>query len=115
MSSLWEEALDGLNSKDKDDLMVVHDEKDAGPASIIRTVMERKEECVKKQWELYTNKQGEKIMVRDLLNKVSHWIDRFRQVGNSAVQFDPVHAAVPWAAVQLLLQVVFVQAKSTCK
>ncbi|MCJ1224751.1 hypothetical protein MMC12_001396, partial [Toensbergia leucococca] len=33
------------------------------------------------------------------------WIDIFKQVGDSAVQYDPVHAALPWAGVRFLLQI----------
>ena len=41
----------------------------------------------------------------DLFGKVIRWIDLFKQVGDAAVQYDPVHAALPWAGVRFLLQV----------
>jgi hypothetical protein len=63
------------------------------------------DECVKKQWVLYTNKNGEKIMVREIFNRMSGWINRFKEVGDVAIQYDPGHAALPWAAVRFFLQV----------
>ena len=45
-------------------------------------------------------------MIRAMLAKVIDWIDKFREVGDLAIQYDPGHAALPWAAVRFLLQVV---------
>ena len=44
-------------------------------------------------------------MVRDVFNGISTWIDKFKKVGDMAVQYDPGHAALPWAAVRFFLQV----------
>ncbi len=33
------------------------------------------------------------------------WLDKFKQVGDVAVNFDPQHAALPWAGIRLLLEV----------
>lgn len=41
----------------------------------------------------------------DLFRKIVKWIDLFKQVGDTVVQYDPVHAALPWAGVRFLLQV----------
>jgi hypothetical protein len=37
--------------------------------------------------------------------KLLSWMDRFKEIGDTIVQFDPVHAALPWAAVRFLLKV----------
>jgi hypothetical protein len=60
--------------------------------------------CVEKRWR-YTRKSGETVILRDLFCKIVKWIDIFKQVGDNAVQYDPVHAALPWAAVRFVLQV----------
>ena len=75
------------------------------PAAVIDVVEKKKEECVKKQWVLYTNKSGEKILVRDVLSKMCDWLDRFKSAGDTIVDFDPAHAAIPWIIVKTLLQV----------
>ena len=33
------------------------------------------------------------------------WIGRFKEIGDIAIQYVPVHAALPWAGVRFLLQV----------
>ena len=48
---------------------------------------------------------GESFFVRDVLEQVSRWVKKFVEVGDAAVQYDPGHAALPWAAVRLILQV----------
>jgi hypothetical protein len=39
------------------------------------------------------------------IEKLLNWMDRFKEIGDIVVQFDPVHAALPWAAFRLLLKV----------
>ena len=46
------------------------------------------------------------IIIRDLLEKVSFWVSKFKEAVDVAVQFDPLHASLPWAAVRSLLQVI---------
>lgn len=50
-------------------------------------------------------KPGKTFVVRDAFEKVAGWIKKFIEVGDVAVQYDPVHAALPWAAVRFILQV----------
>jgi len=102
--SLWSVAFDGLSDDYKKELDFTHSDKPLQPSDLIQVVVNKKEECVKKQWTLYTNKAGEKVPLRDVLGKVVDWLDRFKHVGDLAVQFDPAHAAIPWMAVRTLLQ-----------
>ncbi|KAI5790570.1 hypothetical protein FPQ18DRAFT_277531, partial [Pyronema domesticum] len=37
--------------------------------------------------------------------KLLGWMDRFKEIGDIIVQFDPVHAALPWAGFRFLLKV----------
>jgi hypothetical protein len=50
-----------------------------------------------------SSSQGD-IVVRDVLERVVYWIRRFKEVGDQIVQYDPSHAALPWAAFRFLLQ-----------
>lgn len=45
------------------------------------------------------------MIVRDVLGKMVKWIDHFKKISDIAIQYDPVHAALPWAGVRFLLQV----------
>lgn len=51
--------------------------------------------------------RGKQIAVRDVANRVLTWVDKFTAVGDTVVQYGPVHAALPCAGIQLLLQVCF--------
>jgi type IV secretory pathway VirB9-like protein len=63
------------------------------------------EVCRAKQWTI-KNRQGHKVILRDVFAKIATWIDKFKQVGDVAIQYDPGHAALPWAAIRFVLQVV---------
>jgi len=49
--------------------------------------------------------KGEEIVMGDIGMKILHWIDRFKQIGDIIVQYDPVHAVLPWAGFRFLLKV----------
>ncbi|KJX98386.1 hypothetical protein TI39_contig414g00007 [Zymoseptoria brevis] len=49
--------------------------------------------------------QQEDLSIRDVLEKMSKWVKRFVKVGDTIVQYDTAHAALPWAGVRLILQV----------
>ncbi|KAI5818540.1 hypothetical protein BZA77DRAFT_16936 [Pyronema omphalodes] len=38
------------------------------------------------------------------IQKLLSYIDRFKEIGDIVVQYDPVHAALPWAGVRLLIK-----------
>ena len=44
------------------------------------------------------------VIVRDVLEKIVRWVDRFKEIGDTAVQYNPEVAALPWAAVRFVLQ-----------
>ena len=53
----------------------------------------------------YTRKSGETVIIRDVFEKIIRWVEMFKQAGDVAVQYDPAHAALPWAGIRFLLQV----------
>ncbi|KAF2802118.1 uncharacterized protein BDZ99DRAFT_402102, partial [Mytilinidion resinicola] len=102
---LWDEALHTLEEEDRaryEHLLV----KGAGYESVVSDVLnatlEKKEECKKKRWKVSI--RGRIIVLRDILEKVAVWVTKFVAVGDSAVQYDPGHAALPWAAVRFILK-----------
>ena len=50
---------------------------------------------------------GQQRFLRDVAEKIIVWIDKFKRIGDIAANFDPIHAALPWAAVKFLLEVGF--------
>ena len=60
----------------------------------------------KKKGEFWKVKfRGEEVVLRDVGMKILRWVDTFKQIGDTIVQYDPVHAALPWAGFRFLLQV----------
>ena len=66
-------------------------------------VQQKRDECREKQWKFRF--QGQEIILRDLAEKIIFGLNKFKEIGDVAVNFDPVHAALPWAGVRFLLQV----------
>src|SRR5690242_2381482 len=105
MVGLWDQAFDKLSEDDKKILGSKPDQLRPIDTDIIKTVEEKKSYCESKKWSFYTNDVGEKVYVRDTLSSVVTWVEKFMQVGDTVVSYDPGHAALPWAAVRALLQV----------
>lgn len=103
--NLWNEALQTLDEEDRtryDQILV----KGSGHRDVLEDVLgatlEKKEECKKKRWKVLIG--GKTIILRDLLEKVAVWVNKFIAVGDGAVQYDPGHAALPWAAIRFILR-----------
>ena len=65
---------------------------------------EKKQLCLRKRWK-YTKSNGEVVIIRGVLEKIVGWVQRFKEIGDVAVQFNPTSASLPWAAVRFLLQI----------
>ncbi len=76
---------------------------DPDNAALRALVVQQRDECQKGRWRFRFRERD--IIVRDEVAKVLAWLDKFKQVGDMAVNFDPHHAALPWAGVRLLLEV----------
>ena len=53
----------------------------------------------------FKNSEGEDVQVRKFFDSILTWVERFIVVGDTVMQYDPGHAALPWAAVRMVLQV----------
>ncbi|KAH0536068.1 hypothetical protein FGG08_007034 [Glutinoglossum americanum] len=100
---LWEKAVHTLSDRDPefdfgsaDRLAVLND--------VLTVVEAKKQRCMQRRWK-YTKHNGDIIILRDVFEKIATWVEKFKAVGNAVVQYDPIHASLPWAGVRLLLQV----------
>ncbi len=116
---LWAHALQGLSAGERAKLLdglnsapsvAASSRGPAGSQTMpglleqLRHVAERKRaECDEKRWRFELN--GRTYILRDVASKVIEWVNLFKQVGDVAVQYDPGHAALPWAGVRFLLEV----------
>jgi hypothetical protein len=71
---------------------------------VLAAAKEKREQCIRRQWR-YKRSNGETVILRDLFDKILAWANKFKEIGDVVVQFDPVHTALPWAGVRFFLQV----------
>jgi len=102
--SLWEEAAALLSKEDRRYLDC--DEKDTQNLSslILTDVEARIEESRRKQWR-FRKSNGDEVILREVFEKIAKWVNKFKELGDLVVQYDPAHATLPWAAVRFFLQV----------
>jgi hypothetical protein len=103
-NNTWQNALDRLEPDLKIALTSVGTRKVDVLSAVLRVAEDKRQLCIRKQWK-FTAPNGKIIVVRDVLEKVVGWIDRYKAVGDVASQYDQVHAALPWAAFRFLLSV----------
>ncbi|KAL9078466.1 MAG: hypothetical protein Q9157_002619 [Trypethelium eluteriae] len=94
--NLWDRAADSLTDQERHDIDVYRSDK--------LEVLSDLNNASRKRW-TYRGKNGRTVVLRDVFNKIVKWIDIFKQIGDTAVQYDPVHAALPWAGIRFVLQI----------
>lgn len=105
-NDLWTSALSRLSEPDRQNVTFGGQGHIVVLAELQRLTEESREQCIKKRWRLkWPGRGGEIIVIRDLFSKIVGWIVRFREIGDIVVQYDPAHAALPWAGVRFLLQI----------
>ncbi|TGO55838.1 hypothetical protein BOTNAR_0236g00050 [Botryotinia narcissicola] len=102
----WHQAWESLKKEDKDEIKLDHTR--TGYLDILQDIhnlaTEKKEVCIQKAWK-YKKNNGTTIIVRDLFEKILVWVNKVKDVGDVIVSYNPGHAALPWAAVRLLLTI----------
>ncbi|KAF8461598.1 hypothetical protein BDZ91DRAFT_850969 [Kalaharituber pfeilii] len=103
--SLWEEAWDQLPGKEKDRLRLTHAsavQDNINGHIILQQVRNRREELIQQSAEIVLGASAFKL--RDVFDNVISWLQRFVAVGDCLMQYDPIHAAIPWAVIRFILQ-----------
>lgn len=101
-NSLWEKAFQALDEEDKANVNFATNKLDI-LEGILAVAAEKQRMCLAKRWKY--KKGNKEIIIRDQLEKIVGWVEKFQQIGDQIVQYDPGHAALPWAAVRFFLQV----------
>lgn len=101
---LWGKALRKIEDAEKIQFNKVGDSRLTILENILGLVHQKEGECLERRWK-FVNRKGETIIIRDLCEKTVKWVGRFKEVVDTVVQYDPVHAALPWAGIRTLLQV----------
>ncbi|KAB8416361.1 hypothetical protein FH972_024880 [Carpinus fangiana] len=101
--SLWDDALASLPVEVQSILpKPVQGQKPAIDRAL-QQVTEAKVKCIKNRWKV-KRQNGSVIVLRDVFEKIVTYIRRLKEIGDVIIQFDPVHAALPWAGVRLILE-----------
>lgn len=106
---LWVQAFSQLSAADCKTLTPFVPKPGCGDTttSAVESIRTQMEDAVKSKrdraWKITW--RGDDIVLRDIAMKIMHWVDKFKQIGDIVVQYDPGHAALPWAAFRFLLQV----------
>lgn len=101
--NLWEAAANLIPASERRHLDVPANDSGSILEDLVAIVAEKQTLCLEKRWKFTRN--GRQIIIRDLFEKASKWIQKFREVGDIAVQYDTANASLPWAAVRLVLQI----------
>jgi len=105
-NDLWTKVYNNLPDEIKQQLGL----NKLGPADqlqtlqhVLQTAVQAKEANIAKRLKF---KCGDKeVDVQETADRLVGWITKFKEVGDIAVQYDPVHAALPWAGVRYILLV----------
>ena len=100
---LWYLAIISLDEADQ---VQLHFDRHLNLGELQKLTEQAHDKCINERWQFTSPiTSNGKVVLRDLFKKITTWVETFIQVGDTAVQYDPGHAALPWAGVRLLLQV----------
>lgn len=100
---LWNKAIKSLSEQDNLLFDLSRTDKAAVLEDIVVAAEAKRQTCLQKRWK-YRRADGNSIILRDVCEKLIKWVRTFKEIGDIAVQYDPAHASLPWAAVRFLLQ-----------
>lgn len=104
-TTLWSEAAAELSSKARAALGIGKAGMSTSIDDLLTEVEKKRDECGKNGWEFEF--RGRKIVLREQADNVITCLNKFKEIGDVIVQYDPAHAALPWAGVRFLLQVIY--------
>ncbi|KAG9592896.1 hypothetical protein KCU77_g5688, partial [Aureobasidium melanogenum] len=103
MASLWDRARQELDHDDDTLFNLDRHDKRQMLQDILTVVQGQQDRCLQDRWKIQ-GLNGKKIVVRDVCAKMVSSIEKYMAVVDAAVQYDPVHSALPWAGIHFFLQ-----------
>jgi len=98
--NLWDKAYNKLPNELKQHLVL---DKLQTLEDVLKTAIKAKEATMANRLKFKWG--GKEINLQEKVDRLVGWIVKFKEVGDIAVQYNPAHAALPWAGVRLILQV----------
>ncbi|KAI5839121.1 hypothetical protein DFP73DRAFT_599118 [Morchella snyderi] len=99
-TSLWIKAFQMLSEEDK---ALLPSARNDPTEEFLKDIKNHADLCAQGAWRV--KYRGNEIAVRDVVDKILVWVDKFKSIGDIAIQYDPAHAALPWAGIRFLLQI----------
>ncbi|KAF4854423.1 Vegetative incompatibility protein HET-E-1 [Colletotrichum siamense] len=109
--NLWDIARKRLTHTEEARLAKAAVDNNTLSQQLLELVQGKQQQCMDRRWK-FKRSNGEVVVIRDVFEKVVRWLQRFKEVGDVATQYDPAHAALPWAGVRMLLQIAINDAES---
>jgi hypothetical protein len=101
---LWADALQTLPDRDRAKIPQSSSDSKLDVLHHLCAVVEQKrDDCERRDWKF--DFKGRQIVLRDLAEKIIVCINKFKEIGDVAINFDPVHMSLPWGGIRFLLQV----------
>ncbi|KAK8221521.1 hypothetical protein IWZ01DRAFT_43965 [Phyllosticta capitalensis] len=101
---LWDKVVSELSYEDRQMFKICGEPHIKILDDIQSKVKTCRDECLRKKWKI-KGFRGREIVVRDICAKLMSHIDSYLHVIDIAVQYDPVHAALPWAGIRFLFRI----------
>ncbi|KAM0228770.1 hypothetical protein ACHAPO_010520 [Fusarium lateritium] len=118
-TSLWVKSREGLPENVKKWLeSVEHDAKPGLTATeqidwLISETEQKKTEFEKARRLFVVETKSHRWDFRKYFDRMVLWLNKFKAIGDVASSFDPVHAALPWAAFRFVLQAIVADTEYT--
>ena len=102
--NLWEVAVSKLPEKEQKELRSGLNSRGSFEINALTTtVSQLQQQVLSERWHV---KLGHRDLdLRHVIDGIVSWVKKFIAIGDIAVQYDPAHAALPWAALRFVLQV----------
>lgn len=105
--TLWIEAFQRLLGEDQKRLFehvsLEPTEMSTIPMDILESIQDKRKQCEEKKLTMTVGNKT--IDLKDIANEALDWLEKFKGVMDVAVSADPMHAALPWAGVKVILEV----------
>ena len=102
--NLWEFALSKLPEQEQKELRSGLNSRGSFEINALTTTVSQLQQQVFSE-RCHVKVCHRELDLRHVLDSIVSWVKKFIAIGDIAVQYDPAHAALPWAALRFVLQV----------
>ncbi|KAL6228573.1 hypothetical protein BDW75DRAFT_246665 [Aspergillus navahoensis] len=94
---LWERAIQQLEPAERAEIPL-QDQQAIVLEAVLSSAKSKQTECQCKHWK-YKKRDGSEVELRQVFGRVVQLLAKFRDIGDAVAVIDPIHLAIPWAAI----------------